>query len=380
MTLKNNKFQERTEAKCTMDDNYTLYVGTYSRPILFGTGEVVNGRGLGIYCLAFDTERNSIDVVGVPQDAENPSYITLNSDNSLLFAVNELKQCDSVIGGRISSYKINPQTGSFELISGKNTFGEDPCHIQIDGRNRFLYVSNYSGGSASIFCFDSDGIITDEIYHLQHHGKGVNVERQEKPHIHSSALTPDGHAIVFVDLGLDMIELCPVTDNGINISEAYQYILDSGSGPRACVFNKKGNICYIVNELSNTVSVLSYDYQRKSFRLLQSISTLHGEGTANTAATICLSKDENQLFVSNRGLDDISTFLIDPKTGLLEYSCSIPSGGNTPRHFSISKDGKYLVCCNQDSDNISIFRIENGRLQRVCSKQIPSPSCAVFVN
>lgn len=37
-----------------------LYVGTYSRPLIFGTGEVFEGKGKGIHAYLFDMEKGTI--------------------------------------------------------------------------------------------------------------------------------------------------------------------------------------------------------------------------------------------------------------------------------------------------------------------------------
>ena len=41
-----------------------LYVGTYSRPLIFGTGEVFEGKGKGIHAYLFDMEKGTIQEEG----------------------------------------------------------------------------------------------------------------------------------------------------------------------------------------------------------------------------------------------------------------------------------------------------------------------------
>ena len=36
-----------------------LYVGTYSRPLIFGTGEVFEGKGKGVHAYLFDMEKGT---------------------------------------------------------------------------------------------------------------------------------------------------------------------------------------------------------------------------------------------------------------------------------------------------------------------------------
>ena len=37
-----------------------LYVGTYSRPLIFGTGEVFEGKGKGVHAYLFDMEKGTL--------------------------------------------------------------------------------------------------------------------------------------------------------------------------------------------------------------------------------------------------------------------------------------------------------------------------------
>ena len=43
-----------------MKETYQLFVGTYSRPIRFGTGEILEGRGKGIHRYTFDAKTGTL--------------------------------------------------------------------------------------------------------------------------------------------------------------------------------------------------------------------------------------------------------------------------------------------------------------------------------
>lgn len=49
-----------------------LYVGTYSRPLIFGTGEVFEGKGKGIHAYLFDMEKGTLQEEGAPAEAATP--------------------------------------------------------------------------------------------------------------------------------------------------------------------------------------------------------------------------------------------------------------------------------------------------------------------
>ncbi len=62
------------------------------------------------------------------------------------------------------------------------------------------------------------------------------------------------------------------------------------------------------------------------------------------------------LYVSNRAHDSLAVFAIDgdPEAPLLVER--LPSGGQTPRHFSLSPDGRFLLVAHQDSGQPGALR------------------------
>ena len=82
-----------------------LYVGTYSRPLIFGTGEVFEGKGKGIHAYLFDMEKGTLQEEGAPAEAANPSFVELSADQKLLYAVNELPTFQGKKGGALNTYR-----------------------------------------------------------------------------------------------------------------------------------------------------------------------------------------------------------------------------------------------------------------------------------
>ena len=101
-----------------------FYVGTYTEPILFGTGEVFPGKGKGVYTCQLTGEGKIETLACAP--ARNPSYLCLNPQREKLYAVNELKELDGVFGGGL--FCLTPEGASASLPTG----GTDPCR-RTDG-------------------------------------------------------------------------------------------------------------------------------------------------------------------------------------------------------------------------------------------------------
>jgi 6-phosphogluconolactonase len=74
-------------------------------------------------------------------------------------------------------------------------------------------------------------------------------------------------------------------------------------------------------------------------------------------------------------------FSANPTTGFLTRVEIVPSGGKTPRNFAISPNGKWLVCGHQDSNNLTVFHInqDNGRLEKTAqTATVPAAVCVLF--
>ena len=156
-----------------------------------------------------------------------------------------------------------------------------------------------------------------------------------------------------------------------------------GSGPRHFAIAPSGKFVYLVNEMSSTVTVFRYDTASGQLHEQQTISTLpenfKGE---NTTAEIEVDAKGKFLYVSNRGDDSIALFAIDPHDGKLTLVERVPTGGKTPRYFTLDPTGKWLFAANQDSNSINLFRVDpdTGRLTATSQAlQVDSPVSVVFV-
>ena len=362
-----------------MDQIARFYVGTYSRPLIFGTGEVFEGKGKGIHTYLFDMEKGTLMEEGAPAETANPSFVELSADQKLLYAVNELTTFEGKKGGALNIYR-REKNGELTLLSQKATGGEDPCHVVTDRERKMVLVSNYSGGSLAVWPLDKDGAPVGEAQVIQHTGKGRNPVRQEGPHVHSITLTRDEKFAVTADLGLDELVLYPVDKKQGRLKEAEKIIFPTGeeTGPRLILFNRKGDRCYVACELSCEVLVLSYE--NGNFTLLQTLSTLkNGWSPENTAADIHLSKDEKFLYVSSRGEDTIAVYQVQ-EDGLLSLVEIVPAGVKTPRNFAIDPSGKWLLAGGQNSDTVAVHAVdpETGKLTLTGTFEVPTPVCLCF--
>ncbi|MDR3230345.1 MAG: lactonase family protein [Synergistaceae bacterium] len=368
-----------------MTREFFVYIGTYTQPILFGTGDVLNGKGEGIYLYRMNPDTGGLTHAFTTRNVPNPSYLTLSPCGRFLYCVNELKEYEGQESGAASAFAVEPGSGKLRFLNSRPTGGTDPCHININGnggKSTHVTVTNFMSGSVCVFPVEADGTLGAASRFFQHEGKSVHPTRQKGPHAHSLVFDGGERCAFVPDLGIDRIVIYK-TDFGAGglMDSSGSFVSAPGSGPRHCVFHPSGRYCYVINELNITVDVLDYD-GIGSLTLRQTVP-LVPEGTDKSgsigADIRILPGGESQgkyLYASIRGLDTVSILKVEP-TGLLSLRGSVPSGGRTPRSFSITPDGGHLLAANQDTDNVVIFRIDpdTGALKKTAEIHVPTPVC-----
>jgi len=368
-----------------MTTNYTVYIGTYTDPILFGTGKILDGKGEGIYVYRMDSVSGAMEFITTISGTTNPSYLAFNADCSHLYAVNELKSYQDEPTGTVSAFAVDSKTGQLTFLNKKPTHGTDPCHLTVDKTGKHVLLANFMSGSVCVLPIQADGSLGDASDFIQHRGAGIDPARQQGPHAHAVTLD-DANRYAFVpDLGLDktLIYRFDAESGKLAPNEAPWVAVKPGAGPRHLVFHPKGRYAYLINELDSTVTVYRYDGDNGKLHDLQTISTLPKDYRgSSTCADLQVAPSGEFLYGSNRGHDSIVIYKIDRSTGRLNCIGHESTRGNTPRNFAIDPAGNFLLAANQDSDTIVTFHIDpqSGELHPTGQvTEVPTPVCVKII-
>ena len=345
-------------------------VGTYSEPILFGTGEVFHGKGKGLYFCTFEDGEIRVENV-LP--LRNPSFFCIHERAQRIYAVNELKEYEGSFGGGISELSYTDD-GELKLLRSFCTGGTDPCHVALSNDGSYIAVSNFASGSVSVFPIESDGTMSGERRLFQHEGSSIHPKRQTGPHAHSAIFSRDGSFCV-PDLGIDRL----VRYNAEGTAKTGEVALKAGSGPRFGEFSADEKHFYLINEIAS--SVTHFTVEDGVFTERETVSTLPEEYEGeNICSDLHLHPNGRFLYASNRGHDSICVFCVEGDGSLRQIE-RVPCGGRTPRNFCIAPGGEYALVGNQDSDNITTFRLgADGRMSVVSVTAFPTPVCIRFFN
>lgn len=341
-----------------------LFVGTYTKSC----------DSKGIYVYDFDPNSAEVQFISSTQNLVNPSYLTLSTDSTRLYCVNEDGAKSSV-----STFDLDPK-GNLNFIARSDSKGANPCYI-INDSNKVI-TANYSGGSITVFGKNGDGAITEAEQVVQHHGKSLNAERQESAHVHMVQFTPDSKYMVATDLGTDRIYIYNYNKksrgNSLEIKDSID--VKKGSGPRHLTFSPDGKMVYLLQELDGTVTV--FNYQDGQLQKTQEIKIVADDFTGTMgAAAIRVSPDGKYLYTTNRGTaNEITCFEVEKK-GTLKFKFRIPSLGRGPRDFAMDPTGNFLLVAHQYSDEVVVFAVnkKTGMLTDTRKRiNLCSPVCLVF--
>lgn len=349
-----------------------LVIGTYT-----------GGKSKGIYIYGFDSKHGDTRFISTIQSS-NPSFLAVSPNKKYLYAVNEDAD-SSNNGGMVSAYQFDKKKKKLTFINQQTSGGNHPCYVTVDKTGRWVIVANYSGGSLSVTPVNKDGSLSADKKVIQHTGKGVNKERQEKAHVHQTLLTNNNKYLLAADLGIDklMVYDFDTATGAVTANANASVSVPAGSGPRHAAIHPSHKYVYLTEELSGTVGVFSFENTTGKLKLLQTISAVP-EGYKGTlsGADIHVSPDGKFLYASNRGeLNNLVIYKIDEATGVLAVVGFQPTLGVKPRNFSFDPSGNFLLVANQDSDNISIFSVnhETGLLTDTGkSISVPNPVCLVW--
>lgn len=320
------------------------YVGGYTTPDR-------NGRGNGINVYRVDPVSGGWTHIQNVGGLENPALFTLARDNARLYSVH---------GGRnfISAFAVDKPTGKLTLLNQVDCQGNNPVDSALDPTERFLVIANYANGAVAVMPIDEAGHLQPVSQSIQLQGvPGPNRKEQASSHPHAVIFDPTGAFVVVPDKGFDRTFFFQFQDGRLTPTE--QGFIDAapGAAPRHAVFHPALPVLYVNNELDSTVTVFDWSAGRATER--QVISTVPGGHAGhNTSAEIAASPSGRFIYVSNRGQDSIARFVVSPRSGLLTYADTVPTGGKRPRFFTLGLDARHLYVANQDSDDITVFHVD----------------------
>jgi 6-phosphogluconolactonase len=344
--------------------------------VYFGT--FTDATSKGIYVSRLDMDSGKVSPPEVAVAAGSPNYLAISPDDRFLYAVDRGTTGD----GAVSVFSMDDKSGHLTLLDQKSSGGSGPCYVGLDVPDYCLVAANYAGGTVKSFHLNADGTLADGNV-IEHHGHGVNPDRQQGPHPHCFVPAPGGHFALACDLGLDKVMVYKInpTDAMLTPNAPPFATVAPGSGPRHVAFSPDGKTVCVISEMACTATVFDWDGANGKLTQRQVLSVLPaGEYKTNfTAAEIAYRPDGRFVYATIRTHNSVSALAVDPQTGNLSLVQNLPCGGDFPRGMGIDPSGRWLIIGNQKSRTATVFGIDAATGRLTSTGQVLNPGDPVDV-
>lgn len=333
-----------------------------------------------IHAYSLNSESGQLKLLRRTTDAEQPFFIALSPDRKFLYSIHAAGPFGGKENEQVSAYSVSGKSGELKLLNRVSSMGTASCYLDVDATGKTVLVANYATGSVASLPVLSNGTLGAAATFVQHTGAGVDKTRQDGPHAHCIVVSPDNRLALSADLGLDKILSYRLDAAKSTLAPAAQPFVRTppGAGPRHLTFHPNGKHVYVINELSNSVTLFDYLPESGFLTEQQTISTVPADFSGTSyCADLKITPNGRFLYGTNRGHDSIAAYRLDAQ-GLLTLLSIEPSLGKGPQNLLITPDGKHLLCANMPGNNLSVFRIdsETGAISSIGDPvSIPSPSC-----
>jgi 6-phosphogluconolactonase len=350
------------------NQNSYLFISPYSR----GSNQYV-----AVY--TFNSSTGEALFKSKVEGITNPSYLVISPDGRNLYSVNEGKE------GNLSSFSFDRSTGEIKHINSVPSGGAGPTYITIDKLGKYVYCANYNSGSVGVVAVNKDGSLGDVVQVFPHEAKPGGTGRQQGPHAHAVVFNPDGSYLLSPDLGSDKVYIYRFDgakdSNPLEPADPPYAAVKDGSGPRHVAFHPNGRYAYVIHEMAGIIS--AWDFSNGKMTEKQNITMLAEGFTGRIGGgDNHVSPDGRFLYASNRGdANEIIIYEIN-KDGSLVFTGRQSTLGVHPRNFVIDPTGNFLLVGNNQSNYVTIFRIEkkSGLLTPLDTKiEIGEPGCLKFL-
>ena len=348
-----------------MKGKYMAYVGSYS----------YTGKAKGITVFDVDVEKGQFQY-RCEMEVDNSSYVIASSDGKTLYSIAD----EGVVAFRIL------ENGSLARLNSASIRGMRGCHLCTDAEDKYVFVSGYHDGKATVLSLNPDGSVGSIVDGVFDKGYGSVAERNFRPHVTCTRRTPDGKYVMSVDNGIDQVRIYRFTEKEQKLKQVDAIRCDLESAPRHFRFSADGRFIYLIYELKTKIDVFSYKTGERApiIEKIQTVSTTSTEnpGVMTAACAMRLSWDQKYLYCSNAGENTVSVFSRDEETGLLTRLCCLPVSGEYPKDIAVSPDSRHIVSVNHESGSLSFFTVDYEKgLMVMSGRSIPvnEPNCCAIV-
>ncbi len=288
------------------------------------------------------TNGNLSSISGSPFAAQ-PAATAIVLDPSKSFAY----VAEAAPTNQIESYSID-KNGALTATSGPTPVGNNPVALAIEPAGKFLFVANQLSNSVSVFSIGSDGSLTEV---------GSSPVSVTDPV--ALAIPSSGNFLYVADQLNSQIHIFSFDSNGNLSPLGTPVVLASGTSPTAIAVNPDGTFLYVTNGQTNNISGFTIATGGSSFAGdLVPIAGSPFPAGGFRPVSAAIDPSGQYMYVVDQNSNQISGFRIAATTGKLSATLNSPyNTGVSPTFVGVSPSNKYLYVSNGAAGTLSGYSI-----------------------
>lgn len=353
-----------------------LYAGTLTRL----------GRSDGLYVLRLTPDGSfaQLQVVALA----DPSFVAVDRCHGAVHAASHTATFDGAPGGGISSWRIGDD-GCLTELSREVVPCAHPAHLALDRTERWALLACTMGGGVAVAPVGDDGAVGPVLQPVLHDGPPMMpLGSPEVPSVIPAPGSPMPHCmvpdlanahVVVPDMGRDRIVTHRFDAATGVLSPVASTAAPAGAGPRHAAFHPRGDVLYVVEERSSSITSYRYDPATGALERAHTVRSVPADHDGpNLPAEVRVHPSGRWLLVSNRGHDSIVCCEIGTPATELRVVGWQRAGVAEPRGFSLVPGTDLVLVANQSADTITSYVLDpaSGALDPTGSTAaVPSPTC-----
>lgn len=292
-----------------------------------------------IHVLGLDAERGVLAPLQVVEAGGIVMPMAVSPDRRLLYAARRSEPFAAL------AYTI---AGDGRLAPiGEAPLPASMAYVATDASGRWLLAASYPSARVSVSPIGADGLPGPATLVLP-----------TGPNAHAIRASADNRFVYATVLGADRVMVWRFDAESGALSPAAEVEVRAGAGPRHFVFDARGSMLFLLNELDASIDAFSVDAASGALAHRQTVSALPpGFAGAPWAAELRLTPDGGFLYASERRSSVIAGFAVDAARGRLAPVGRWPTQAQ-PRGMAVDPSGRWLIVAGQLSHRVGLHRID----------------------
>lgn len=313
---------------------------------------------------AFRLAGGSLERLSVTEGLEGCSTFAVDSTRDLVYAA--VKPSEEGESAGIVTLELDRASGTLTPRSRLDLPDGGMNYLALSRDGGCLLGASYGGGYG-ISCEVRDGVVGEEI------------SRIAFPNLHSVLPSADGRFAYFVSLGADLVAQYALTDD-LRLEPLHPATVAApeGSGPRHLVINAAQDAVYVLTEFSCQVLHFGRETDSGVLELIGAADAFdpsrglrHSRIGADPraehliwGADLHFGAGERHLWASERTESTMAAVAVAPD-GAVSAPIGFTETEPQPRGFGLSADGAHLVVAGERSRTVSLYTVDDDRLELV---------------